>query len=252
MPQSVSRNFNVSDPEMLAGAETTQKHYQTYQADFAALDPNLSSEFDSGFSADIAAARAVDPDDVEVKHQAIEGENFKAARKKCAETAKKIGYFVNTIFTSKAKQDQFLLSKVNDANSSPDVFVSCMTTFAHTVAVNRQLFLDAGCSAELLDSLPALVASLSQNRTGHMEAKHTRNIHTSDRITLMNNVWARLEKLKDAAESVFVGKPELEKLFALPSHPKNHKPNSDGTDSSTNSDKGTSGTASGTGGETTK
>lgn len=221
----IKRLFNLPHATLLQHAEVVAKNYPGDVDVFAAFDSTFSVEYGARLLTSLDAARAVKSDQVVIDEMAQHTKLVNEAMKDCLDAYKSLAYFVKKAFKDeKHIQDQFGFNDLNKLRGSQPKMIVFMENHAGTAIRYKAELVAAGCSEELIDSLPEKAKALKIAEREQESFKHERASISADRTAKMNALYEPLKALHNAAQIIFEDQDAKKAIYSLPKPQRVTKP----------------------------
>ncbi len=210
------RDYKLTDSEAIRAATVLLEHYKLHEADFTAFDAQFGPAWQNDWQAaiDLAISQPTDEKTLDEQYQLTE-----AVEQKTAEALRSIEdlqYYVQKAFGAGSPEYRALNYR------QPSLLIR----YPHRVLVNTLVaselaslwqaeLMAAGMPAALISNLQTRADELLQAEKEQELFKRQRLLRTAQRVKILNNMWAYVRQVSDAASIIYRDKQELKKLFVV-------------------------------------
>ncbi len=217
------RATNIEESEMLEAGAEMQVHATKYIAAFTAFDAGLDAAWLTAWSA--AYTEAEDTTDDETYLDQITGKTAEVVAEVtvCKRFLHDLKYYAERTWeTEDANYRIFRFPKLHTfASSVPRFITYCRTCHAHAVK-NAAALAAFGLPGTVTPLFLSAINSLTDADTAQELFNTERLLNTQERRKKFNTFYSFMQRTNSAASNIYRGKPEMLKLFDLPT-PKKKK-----------------------------
>jgi hypothetical protein len=198
------RDYSGSDSYLLERAQTILAQFGNDIALFITFTVMFEAPFYDNFKAAITAALEQGTDETEQDIISDLTQKVIDAMENCFRCYREVKFFAEQAFpANKSKQGEFGTNDYEAARRSQARMIQFMTTM-HRVAEKYKTELFAkGYTQARIDQILTLRDTLQDTNTTQEVAINNRPVVTSERIEKLNNVYAIMSKVNDAAQVIF-------------------------------------------------
>jgi len=217
-PEEVVRLFKKTDEEALQQSDVLFDSFMANKSQFVERFPGLNNPFADDWSVATAAARALPPDYASVAGQANETTVLETLMEQGRTLFQTVMLYTQLAFPNDTAvlrlfgQSQYKSIRYNQLKLP----VLLRTAYAQVSKPEYKTALMAkGLKDAEIASLDSLAQSIIDQDIVQQNAKRTRMLATSERITAMNAVWEKMATVCQCAKLIFQNDAARYNLFLL-------------------------------------
>ncbi len=215
-----TRNYEVSDSEMLAGAREFHAEYSNYSEGFINLDAlTFTPTFNDEFKGRITLAEDLPSDDVLIDRQVQETADVDETVDHCLNAIRFARYFISKAAKKQGRPqilNEFGYNDLEAARGSGKKMILFMKDFLVGLNAYSADLIAENFTSEKMTEIKDLAESLEQECAEQTEAKNNRHRTTVSRVRLMNSVWNDMVLFADAVEFAHPDDAVARAIFTLP------------------------------------
>lgn len=211
------RNYRFKDTILLEWGDTIITYLKEDIEQFRSFDAKLNATFLSELEDKINKGYKEGGDVVNMTQLQHKTELVEKAMGACRAHFKKLKYWVLDAFPDKkAIQKQFGVGRYRDIRNSQTRMIHYMEGLIDTINQHREALVAAGAPEQLLDEPVQLALDLRNANKDQEQKKGTRTVDTEQRIDMLNEIYAILQKINTAADNVFDNSNARRELYRAP------------------------------------
>ncbi|WP_103071355.1 hypothetical protein [Aquimarina sediminis] len=211
------RNYRCKDIVLLEWGDTIIEYLKEDIEQFGNFDAKLNATFLSELEGKINNAYKDGGDVINLTQLQQKTELVEKAMEACHVHFRKLKYWVLDAFPDKkAIQKQFGVGRYKEIRYSQTRMIHYMEGLTDTIDQHRQALTDAGAPTTLLEEPVQLAQELRKANKNQEQKKGTRTVDTEQRIEMLNEIYAILQKINAAADNVFDNSNARRELYRAP------------------------------------
>ncbi len=209
-----SRAFKLTDSEAIQAATVMLEHYKEHEADFTAFDAQFGPAWQSGWqqAIDLALQQPTDEKTLDELNQLTEKVDEKSEAGLNA--LDDLRYYTQKAYGTESPELKALkFGKPSRLKREPSRLVVKLLV-AHALAQQWQADLTAaGMTAAQINNLQTRADELLNAEKEQELFKRQRVLRTAQRVKALNDMWAYVRQVMDAAGIIYRDLTEIKELF---------------------------------------
>lgn len=216
--KNIQRKFRVSDETLIEHAEKINSLLTLHHEKFLEFNEvKYSENYLSYIESEISRAKESVLDSPLLENQTAKSSKIKKKSRELITTLQHIRiHVVDTFEENPTKVEEFNLSKITARAANTDSFISYCKEVLETTIQHCKALMQNGLREEILNRMASQLEELNALRREQLDAKHKRASMTLKRVTLLNDLWTELRKIRDASKLVFFNNDDIIQQFELP------------------------------------
>lgn len=211
---SIRRSFRYFDAQLIEIAQTIQKHFNNYEADFLEFDSTMTKSWLQDLT---DAAWQVRIDDFERGYIRENTDQVVQQMEECGRAFRKARYFIRKAYARNSlKLEQFRLDSFRNVRYSQSKLIYYMNTFCKRVEDNRDALSAQGASEAFFAQLRATSDKMAEFNEEQEMSKSLRKAFTKERVGTLNDLYRGLRQVEEVAGYVFDEDSKEIDFFKLP------------------------------------
>lgn len=215
---SNQRKYRITDTVLLTHATHVATHFEKYADKFMDFNEVKYGEtfFDSLTELIQKAQTLVSESEKALSQKALTAEIKKSVKELISALQLLRVHVMDTYEDNPTKIQEFNLNRITVHSPNTDTFITYCKQVLGTIALHCKELIRNGLKEDILDNTLLKLEYLNNLQSQKMKSKMSRAIATENRITVLNQLFMTLKKMRDAAVYIFPDSPEVAKLFELP------------------------------------
>jgi len=217
-PEVISRNYHISDEEMLQQSDLKLVAFDENKSQFVERFPQLADPFADEWATATNFARRIAPDYASLANQTGQTDVLKALVSQGANIYQALLLYVRLAYPNDASVLRLFGQHQYEAARNSQLKLPVLLRTAHTQAMKPEYnaaLIAKGMKIQEIDALEAMAESITVQNILQEKAMKDRSNDLDNRVTALNSVWNMMALVCQCAKLVFQDDATRYNLFLL-------------------------------------
>ena len=227
--ENVVRNYSGSDADMTQDSGIMRSQFIDDKEKFVTYDSDFADPFAENWQTSITNAETVAEDKQQVSLLRESTELVEKDHEEARTLYKDMKYYLQKAFPNRESfWVRFGINDYNKARYNVEKMVKLLNTAHDACEANSEAMINAGFKQEKIDRMVSLALDLAQADIKQEKIKNNRPDNTRERIDVLNNCYAFMQKVSKASKRVFADDPLKRDKYLLPGVASEEEPPNEG------------------------